>query len=69
MHPAIRTMLSGIQWPLAHDTAQWGTLCADELQLEFGGMISACNQVADKEVTISVSAPCLWISTLKDEHG
>lgn len=43
-------------------------VCADELELKFGGMISACNHVDKSDIDITCSGPCLWITTTK-EHG
>jgi hypothetical protein len=39
--------------------------CADNLELKFGGMISACNHVAAADIEVTCSGPCLWMSTTK----
>eukprot|EP00892_Ulva_mutabilis_P005071 jgi/Ulvmu1/2936/UM149_0015.1 len=43
---------SGLRWDM------------DELELKFSGMISTSNQIAGSDITITCSAPCLWMTTL-----
>lgn len=40
---------------------------ADELELKFSGMISTSNQISSSEITITCSAPCLWMTILTDK--
>ena len=38
---------------------------ADDMELAFAGMISTSNHIDSDIITISVDAPCLWITCLR----
>lgn len=39
---------------------------ADDTRMEWGGLISTCNQMVAEKVTVDTDAPLLWTTQYKD---